>query len=145
MRDVCFLDWQLSAYCSPVLDIHYFIHISTNKEIRDAEFLNLLKLYHDSLSENIEKLGSDPEQLFSFADLKSEMKKYGKYALLKAPLLMLFMVAEKDDIVDLDEFYEKMSEDKMVPLVHTFNAAKAANYSQRVNDFIDDLYRFDCI
>lgn len=53
--EVCFLDWQLSRLASPIIDITYFIFLSTTKELRDTHYNDFLKIYHQSLSAHIQR------------------------------------------------------------------------------------------
>lgn len=49
------LDFQISRYSSPIIDIIYFVFCCTTKELRDAHYDEFLKIYHESLSSNIRK------------------------------------------------------------------------------------------
>lgn len=50
------IDWQLSRYSSPTIDLLYYLFSCTTKEIRDAHYDEFLTIYHESLSTNIRKL-----------------------------------------------------------------------------------------
>lgn len=49
------LDWQLSRISSPIIDIVYFVFLCTTKELRDEHYDNFLKIYHESLSDQIRR------------------------------------------------------------------------------------------
>lgn len=53
--EVSLLDWQISRYVSPIVDIIYFIFNCTTKKLRDAHYDGFLKTYHKSLSKHITK------------------------------------------------------------------------------------------
>lgn len=53
--EICLLDWQASREASPIIDVIFFIFCSTTKELRDAHYDDLLKLYHESLSAHIQR------------------------------------------------------------------------------------------
>lgn len=53
--EVSLLDWQTVREASPIIDIVYFMFCCTTKELRDAHYNELLKIYHDSLSTHIER------------------------------------------------------------------------------------------
>lgn len=53
--DISILDWQISRCASPIHDIVYFIFNCTTKELRDAQYDNFLRIYHDSLSAHIQR------------------------------------------------------------------------------------------
>lgn len=45
------IDWQLSRYASPVIDLVIFMFFSTAKQFRDQHYDELLKIYHASLTD----------------------------------------------------------------------------------------------
>lgn len=53
--EVRLLDFQISRYASPVLDILYYIFCCTQKELRDQHYEGFLKVYHASLSKHLER------------------------------------------------------------------------------------------
>lgn len=67
------IDYQLCRYASPVLDISFFIYSCTTQDIRDKYFDDLIKTYHDALTEIIRDFGSNPEFLFPMSALKVRM------------------------------------------------------------------------
>lgn len=53
--EACFLDWQISRYSSPVIDIVYFMFSCTTKALRDKHYDSFLRTYHDSLSNHVRR------------------------------------------------------------------------------------------
>lgn len=53
--EICLLDWQISRYSLPVIDISYYMFCCTTKEVRDAHYDEFLKVYHESLSAHIRR------------------------------------------------------------------------------------------
>lgn len=140
-QKICLLDWQLGRYSSPVLDISYFMFSSTDRQLREKHFDKLIKTYHNSLSNTIKKLGSDPEKLFSFNDLLGELKRYGRFGLILAPILLQIITSNPDDIPDMDEFAENMANNKTTvdESMATFASVSSLEvYNQRVRDVVKD-------
>lgn len=140
--NISLLDYQISRYSSPVLDLVYFLFSSTDKSLRDAHYTEILQLYHKSLSTNLTKLGSDASKLFSYEDLQDQLKKFGCYALIIAPMLLNIITAKPDDIPDLDalaeEFKDKSIEDGMKAFM---NDASVDKFNARVRDVVQDILR----
>lgn len=145
LNGMCLLDWQLSGYRPPVLDVFYFIFSSTNKEQRKKELPNLLQQYYKSLSEHIKELGSDPEQLFSFAQFHEELKKLGKFALFTAPFTLMLVLASADEIPEVSKFFESIFTGIPSIPVHRMTGDKLKTYKERLGDTIDDLLDYDFI
>lgn len=99
-EDIRLLDWQVIRYGSPAIDLVTNIFTSTDKSLRDEEYENLLRLYHETLSKTVKLLGSDPNELFTFENLQSEMKRCGVYALLLSPLSIQVSQADASELSD---------------------------------------------
>lgn len=125
-----------------MLDIVYFLFTSTDKTLRDAHFDEILHIYHDALSVALRRMGSDPERLFSYANFQGELRKFGRYGVLIAPMLVQVVIADPTDIPDLDA----MSDERAKSGNHeaqTFISAKTENaYNQRISDVIRDAERY---
>lgn len=52
-RKICLIDWQISRYASPALDIAYYMFLSTTRELRGRNYNIYLKTYHESLSNHL--------------------------------------------------------------------------------------------
>lgn len=53
--EISLLDWQISRYSSPIIDIVYYMFCCTTKELRDDHYEEFLKIYHDSLTTHIQR------------------------------------------------------------------------------------------
>lgn len=114
---------------------------STDRKLREEHYDKLIKIYHKSLSNTITKLGSDPEKLFSFNDLLGELKRYGRFGLVLAPILLQIITSEASDIPDMDEFAEQMADNTktMDDSMAVFaNMGTVDKYNQRVRDVVKD-------
>lgn len=141
------VDWQISRYGSPALDILYYIFSATDKETRDQHFDNLLHLYYDALSKIVRRLGSDPDKLFTFNDLQNQLKVCGKFAITMPPLLLQVMMADANDVRNLDELCVEMdnSDDKNATLITGINGKTKAEYTRRIKGLLDDILRLNLV
>lgn len=106
--DIRLLDWQISRYASPVLDLMYFLFTASTKTFRDKHYETLLNIYHQSLSEFLRRLGSDPEKLFPRKALDEQLQKFGRFGLLMAVMILPVITTKSEDVPDLEEMAEKM-------------------------------------
>lgn len=114
---------------------------STDRKLREEHYDKLIKIYHNSLANTITKLGSDPEKLFSFNDLLGELKRFGRFGLVLAPILLQIITSKPDDIPDMDAFAEDMKNNTktMDESMKAFaNTATLDQYNQRVRDVVKD-------
>lgn len=121
---------------------------STNKELRDKHYNDLLKSYHNSLVKIIKQCGvTNAENIFTYADLLDQLKKFGKFAMITGPLIVQMIVMDPHDIPDLDDISENAKEKSNgVVDVNLFSSEKsAAAYKKRITDCIRDIVDYGFI
>lgn len=139
MDNVCFLDWQLTRFASPAMDLYHILLTSTDKELRDTEYRNLLHHYHRTLTMAIKKLGSDPD-VFTRNDLDSQLKKSGPFGIIIATFMIQLMLADSKDISDLDELSECLRNNEKPDLVKEMDETTQLIYNKRIQDVVGDLF-----
>lgn len=55
LTDIKLLDWQVSRFTSPIIDLVYFMFCCTTKELRDAHYDEFQNVYYNSLSAHIHR------------------------------------------------------------------------------------------
>lgn len=133
------VDWQLSRYCSPVIDLYYFIATSTDRAFRKAEYANLLTHYHKTLTDAIRRLGSDPETLFPRDAFDKELKRFGNMVFLMGLWMMQMILADPSDIPDIDKLTEDMVNSSTIEVFKNQHKAKEQEYDRRINDLMEDF------
>lgn len=124
-------------YVSPALDLLYHIFTSTDKQLRDAHYDDLLRLYYDQLATNIRKMGSDPNTLYTFDNLLEGFKQCGNFTPLTAPIVLLFSIAKPDELGDIKNF----SETTETAAIREFSEASETQFKTRLTDVIVDMER----
>lgn len=147
-QNISMLDWQVCRFVSPALDIAYFFCSSTDKALRDQHYDELLAVYYRNLVLVVQTCGSDPEKLMPFAELHEQLRRYGRFGVLMAPLLLQVIVADENSVKDMDEMSHEISKDEVdgnkISFTE-FNAKSVATYRQRLGDVIDDCLRLGWI
>lgn len=139
MKDLCFIDWQINRYASPVLDLLYNIFTSTDKDFRQKEYHILIAHYHRTLSVQIRRLGSDPDTLYPWTVLQQHLEKFGKYAFFLSPLVVSMLVADAKDIPDRkNEAEQNEYEDRVFEIKYSDEASEQ-KYTRRITDVYTDL------
>lgn len=121
--------------------MHYNLFGATVKSLRDREYKNILRHYHNALQEHIRKLGSDPDKFFTFNDLENQLKKFGKFAFIWGPMFVQMMVADPTDIPDLDKLSEDLAnqDSDVENFVKQFDEERQIEYDTRMRDLLTDL------
>jgi hypothetical protein len=144
-NNIRLLDFQLIRYGSLANDVAYFIFTSTNEELRDEHYENLLQIYHKSLCDFITRLGSDGENLFKYNDFKKQMKKFGRYGLLMSVMVVPIIVAQAVDLPDMDKVAKDMAENKGAAIemmnMDTVSSGTEQAYKKRITGVVRDIIR----
>lgn len=117
----------------------YNIFSATDKPFRDLHYEKLLKTYYSSLSETIQKLGSDPNKLYTYENLQDQMRKYSDYALLLTPMIIAIRVAKASNVANLDDYAECLERGEDADILNQFDDETQAEFSRQINGLITDL------
>ncbi|XP_058129492.1 uncharacterized protein LOC131271921 [Anopheles coustani] len=138
---IIILDWQLTRYVSPVLDLVYFLFCCTDEEFRRRHYDEMMSVYYNALSTLLEKLGHNPQEVFPRTALIRQLRRFGRFGILMAVFLVPLLCTRKEDLPDMNKAAE-MREAKNVEKNHfTANANKSA-YHKRMSAVIRDIVRY---
>lgn len=146
-QKICLLDWQVCRYASPALDIVYFLFSSTDRSLRH-QFDSLLRIYHENLANVVRACGSDADKLMPFAELENQLRKFGRFGVALAPMMLQVIVSDGSHVVDMDEVAQEMAKsdaDRKQIEWGKFDPETLAKYRERLGDVIDDAKRFGWI
>ncbi|KAF5285450.1 hypothetical protein FQR65_LT02290 [Abscondita terminalis] len=135
--DVCILDWQLSYYGSPALDLAYFMFSCTEKELRDKHYSFLMEDYYNTFSSTLTEMGGNPQLQFPFQTFHEHLKKYSVFGLYTALMALLVVSNENSDVSgfkDISKAAEFVDRIKK-------NDSDEYLYNQRIKDVILDFDR----
>lgn len=142
LSDIQILDYQTIAYVSVAYDIFHNLFHSTDKTLRDKEFDNLLTLYYETLSKTVRMCGSDPSELFTFANLKDELRRFGNYTLIMGPLWIL-ETQQQPGSHDMftDDMFDKAEQGKDESMFGDLKGNGQEEYARRINGLLEDVLR----
>lgn len=136
------MDWQ-SRFQSPALDLHDVLFTTSDKIFRDHHYKNLIRHYHNTLSESIRRLGSDPEKLFTYADLEAELRKTGNYPMIISIITTLLVIPPSEHIPDLDKpNRDSAGNDEADHTYDPFDEATQQRYRERINGLFTDFIAY---
>jgi len=132
------IDFQLTRFASPALDISFFIYSCTDQDLREKHYEDLLKAYHASLSGLVKSFGSDPNEVFPYSALIDEMKRSARFGVGMGIESIPFSVIE--DPCDLDQ----IKGDEAVPIttVWILRPLETKEGRQRLADMVK--HAVDC-
>lgn len=89
-----------------------------------------------------QKLGSDPKKLFTYDEFLMQMKKFGEYALLFGCMMTIFRIAKAKDVLNLDEYAERLERNENVQMVGKFDNETQNEFKRLVNGLVTDLVNY---
>lgn len=137
------IDWQCTRYASPALDLLYFLFICIDAPLRAKHYDDLLQAYHHSLRAQLDRLGSDFNELFPFTALLRSMKHYGRFALNYALVIVQMLSIERTDMPDMNEVVKQMTENTLTTDMFEgkTNEKSQSVYNERMSGILRDLGR----
>lgn len=129
----------------------YYLFNCTVKSLRDEHYESFLDVYYKSLSSFLTRLGSDPEKVFPRNVLDQHLKKFGKFGLAMAIMVLPIFTSNPEDTPDMDEIAEKFkdAQDNGVEFKQsdlTFSSANTiGEYTKRMDGVFQDMYRLGYI
>lgn len=102
------MDWQLSKVGSPAQDLVYYLYTSADiQELRN--YKHYLKIYYETLSENLNSAGLDPDEVFPFSMLEDHIKHFSLFGLITAVMIMQLTILDKEEAPDLSKLNDDFS------------------------------------
>jgi hypothetical protein len=102
---VRFIDFQLSRYSTPALDLQYFIYSSLSEPVRCEYTEHLLEVYHTELRDTLKALGSD-HHVYTIEQLKKEYEDRSFFGLFTACTLLSAVLADPAEALDMEGLSE---------------------------------------
>lgn len=138
--EACLIDWQITQFCSPAIDISYFLYSSTEQNLRHKHYEEVLRAYYDSLAETLHRLGSDADKLFRWEDLLEQMQKFARYGFVLAFMLLHIVSAKPEDIPDMDQMARDMAANPNIDLSNSFMTHVNPLFDRRVKGVIEHFF-----
>lgn len=90
-------------------------------------------------------MGSDPEKLFPYETLLDQFKKFGKFGMIMASMLLPMMTSQDGIAADLDEFAEQLKDGQKLD-ENTYISERTRHIlDKRLRDVVIDMARLEYI
>jgi len=138
-------------YASPVCDLLYYIFGCTTKALRHKHYNDFMDVYYASFSAFLTKLGSNPSELYPREVFEDHLKRFGKFGLYMAIMILPIITSKVEDTLNMDEIAEKFQEaaDNGTALdTESINFGKPKSnqeFNDRMSGVFEDMYAFKYI
>uniref|UniRef100_A0A8D8ACI7 Uncharacterized oxidoreductase dhs-27 n=1 Tax=Culex pipiens TaxID=7175 RepID=A0A8D8ACI7_CULPI len=140
-KDIRLIDWQLSRYVSPILDLSYFIFICTDEEFRANHFDQLLDCYYESLSDQLKKLGGNVESQFPRATFQDHWKRFGRFGLLMGLIVLPIVCTAKEELPEMEDYIDRAEQQQDAEFNFGTSEQAQEMYRTRMAGMIRDVVR----
>jgi thiamine kinase-like enzyme len=141
---IALIDWQISRYCSPVIDLVYFLFICTDRALRVKHWDELINVYHRSLREIVEQVEEDIMTQLPITLLLRQLKTFGKFGVVMGALVMPMLQVKNEELMDLDVMAEKMKnmDPKEMEEMHKKFEEQRSGSSARLREIVEDAIQY---
>lgn len=105
-----------------------------------------MDVYYNTLVTFMKRLGSDPEKMFPRQAFEEQLKRFGRFGLLMAIMVLPIFTSKVEDTPDMDDLAEKFKESLTsgIPMdesVISFTTHKTQDaYNERMTGVFQDMY-----
>ena len=72
LKDIMLIDMQITRIANPSIDIAYLLYSSSNNEARKEKYTEWLRIYHNTLIDDLKALGYSGDE-YPFEELEKDM------------------------------------------------------------------------
>ncbi|KAK9298560.1 hypothetical protein QLX08_008151 [Tetragonisca angustula] len=121
--ELLLVDYQMSVYTSPAIDLLYFLNICPEFDLKYSQDDYFLKIYLDTLEETMKNIGCKRKPP-TMKQLKEAMHKRRLYAVFSGVILYLRMMVDKEDTEDFVLLFDKLSGETRLDVFKNPDAVK---------------------
>ncbi|XP_058443777.1 uncharacterized protein LOC131425710 [Malaya genurostris] len=135
-KDAVFVDYQLSCYTSPGIDLNYSLVNCPTCDVREYQRDNLIMEYHKSLESTLK---GRYEKIPTLADVQNEIKRMGFFSVMAAILILPLVTMEKNT-EGLDVSIEALVDKENAEKLRTFQY-NGLRYRESITKLLDRFNR----
>lgn len=108
-EETIFVDFQMSRFSSPVVDLYYFLLSSPSLDVKVACFDDFIKYYHDNLVENLQLLKYS-KKIPSLKQLRMNLLKMNLWGISTLTGIMAAVLLPPRENANIDNFFDENKE-----------------------------------
>lgn len=112
--------------------------------MRNKYLDDFLNCYYSNLARIIRATGSDPDVLFPAEELQSQLRQFGVYGVIMAPIVLQVLLADSSEITDIDDVAESILQNADVASkpISNLSGAKTDELALRLRDVFADARQY---
>ncbi|PSN31211.1 hypothetical protein C0J52_25884 [Blattella germanica] len=138
VEDVRFVDFQMSRFSSPALELQYFICNCPVDEVRLFHRDTLLEEYHSEFCETLKGLNQDPN-ILTLQQLKEEFAEKDNYGLYLVLTVLVIFVAEESAAPDMGKLKnDDLENNEETPMSDAYAGKRYREILQKMLPFYEN-------
>ncbi|EDW40187.1 GL25122 [Drosophila persimilis] len=148
------IDFQMSRFAPPVLDLVHYLFACTEKQLRDEHLPAFLNIYYDTLSRKLGSCDLNADDIYPRTVFDRQLQLFGVFGLIMAAFSLPFFISNANEVVNIDEVSEAIQDlsasatdaPKCRELVEEFdmlNERTLPIFKRRMTDVVRDLLKYD--
>ncbi|XP_016925144.3 uncharacterized protein [Drosophila suzukii] len=147
------IDFQMSRFAPPVLDIVHYLYACTEKPLRDEHFSTFMDAYYDTLDQKLTSCDLRLEEIYPRSVFNRQLQLYGVYGLIMGAFSLPFFISNASEVIDIDTVSEAIQdlstssdEPKYKELIEEYemlNARTLPIFKRRIIGIVKDLIKYN--
>ncbi|EDW95216.1 uncharacterized protein LOC6534832 [Drosophila yakuba] len=147
------IDFQMSRYAPPVLDIVHYLFACTEKELRDEHFPAFMEAYYNTLHLKLASCNLSLEDIYPRSVFNRQLQLFGVYGLIMGAFSLPFFISNANEVIDIDTVSEAIQnlstssdEPKYKELIEEYemlNARTLPIFKRRITGIVEDLIKYN--
>lgn len=146
------IDFQMSRYAPPVLDIVHYLFACTEKPLRDEHFPAFMNAYYETLDQKLTSCDLRLEEIYPRSVFDRQLQLYGVYGLIMGAFSLPFFISNANEVLDIDSVSEAIQdlsdssdESKYQDLIEEYemlNERTLPIFKRRILGIVKDLIKY---
>ncbi|XP_017022757.1 uncharacterized protein [Drosophila kikkawai] len=147
------IDFQMSRYAPPVLDIVHYLFACTEKQLRDEHFPEFMNAYYNTLDQRLASCDLRLEEIYPRSVFNRQLQLYGVYGLIMGAFSLPFFISNANEVLDIDTVSEAIQdlsdssdESKYKDLIEEYemlNERTLPIFKRRILGIVKDLIKYE--
>ncbi|XP_055856518.1 uncharacterized protein LOC129919603 [Episyrphus balteatus] len=108
-EETILIDFQLSKFATPAVDLFYFLLSSASLDIKVSCFDEFIQYYHDNLVENL-KLLNYPKKIPTLKQLRMDLMKYSFWSIAAVTGILAAVLLDPNENACMNNFFDENQE-----------------------------------
>ncbi|EDV52476.1 uncharacterized protein LOC6545752 [Drosophila erecta] len=147
------IDFQMSRFAPPVLDVVHYLFACTEKQLRDEHFPAFMDAYYNTLDLKLATCNLSLKDIYPRSVFNRQLQLFGVYGLIMGAFSLPFFISNANEVIDIDTVSEAIQnlstssdEPKYKELIEEYemlNDRTLPIFKRRITGIVEDLIKYN--